>query len=1019
MPSYDYNAILQTIQSLRSQAYGDPTPSPAFPSLFFSFDEEDNKDDSDQQQHPKIQSIEALSQAVEEYDKFITFCPMTPFLWLQYAYDAGNVILELLLTGTPAAEESDDKMEEESDSSAHEAKLQASQVRRDILESATNEFPGCDLLWVNYLQMLLDIYYNPAAKQQPEQYEEYATNIHSAFDRALYWVGRGTHSYSHRVGTIWRMYAYFAYHEQMKGKEDSATKLNNAQRALAEIFSQRSRIPLQANDTLLQEAQHWSPGFNAKPVDVTNVQVNGYSTLHDAIDTGKQYSSKVFQKRYESYELSIQSQLYSDGLLQPSIQEGAHTQQEERLYMGYGGYNLASIFINFAKTLGRKNALKRKGKHGDTEGEGDEVEDTSIQMYERGISVCPTVDHIWIAYIHSVSRHRSQKQLSKGPNVDVNAMSLVNRAVRNCPYSLKLFYLKMHLVATSSTSDGSTTHGFNSDSIVSIAKEACDGGFLQDVEQYLSVWLEACRVVRRALMSAVQGKLRYDEYDAPSTKENGDNKKQSEGGDDVKAQDDKMHDDELPYQDSEEIQYLIEDLRDAFETADEYFRQNYAEWNGGRAKLWRERANVECNVVLPIVLQDGELLSKSLHMASSTVALSNVNRKRGTNDGMLEAERCFENVFRLQPIYTDAWSEYIPFVMNNDIIKQREAFSGMRKIRALFHRVIRNASLADPPASLEAVCGYLVSFEEMYGSSESLSKANGLVQAKILKMQQHNKDMKTSFTPNANVHELQDVIEQHHAATDFSGKRKFSDVDHVEGEVKRLKVLGVDYVADERMQNESSSTTTKPANLKVPKEPKETIRIGNLSYPVHPFTVKVSNLSPKTEDMDLVDSFSTCGKIVHARILREKTQQHHVHQDPRKLKSKGIGLVQFEERESVSRALELNDTIGLHEHLIQVERSHIPAVSSLVPPGMNRINRKGDRQSSKKDQVVEANKTSDKSKEKDETMAKESHVNKSESKKDTKSGTSTSSSILSFRPRGVSRQGAKKKVQLDPVTGGS
>ena len=125
------------------------------------------------------------------------------------------------------------------------------------------------------------------------------------------------------------------------------------------------------------------------------------------------------------------------------------------------------------------------------------------------------------------------------------------------------------------------------------------------------------------------------------------------------------------------------------------------------------------------------------------------------------------------------------------------------------------------------------------------------------------------------------------------------------------------------------------------------VQIGNLSYRAHPFTVRVSNLSSETEDMDLVDTFRPkCGAIVHAKIMREKPLPHQRHSHG---KSKGWGLVQFEERDAVERALELSDVVGIREQLIKVDRSHMPAVG-LVPPGMHRVNPKGAGKSSKRNQ---------------------------------------------------------------------
>ena len=107
--------------------------------------------------------------------------------------------------------------------------------------------------------------------------------------------------------------------------------------------------------------------------------------------------------------------------------------------------------------------------------------------------------------------------------------------------------------------------------------------------------------------------------------------------------------------------------------------------------------------------------------------------------------------------------------------------------------------------------------------------------------------------------------------------------------------------------------------------------------------MRLSNLSQDVEDMELVDLFRPhCGGIVHARIIREKQHQG-------KGKSKGWGLVQFEEKYSIEKALTLHDTLLLHERAIHVKRSHLPA-ASLIPPGMHKVSNKGEGKVSKRNQ---------------------------------------------------------------------
>ena len=76
------------------------------------------------------------------------------------------------------------------------------------------------------------------------------------------------------------MYAHFVYDRELpiETLDNIGTKKNQVKRALAEVFALRSRTPLLLNDTLLQEAQHWSQdGFQGEMIDVSSVAVNRYT----------------------------------------------------------------------------------------------------------------------------------------------------------------------------------------------------------------------------------------------------------------------------------------------------------------------------------------------------------------------------------------------------------------------------------------------------------------------------------------------------------------------------------------------------------------------------------------------------------------------------------------------------------------------------------------------------------------------------------------------------------------------
>lgn len=318
--------------------------------------------------------------------------------------------------------------------------------------------------------------------------------------------------------------------------------------------------------------------------------------------------------------------------------------------------------------------------------------------------------------------------------------------------------------------------------------------------------------------------------------------------------------------------------------------------------------------------------------------------------------------------------------------------------------------LRDYDSALSNLCHEFLDFERAFGSDESLHQASKIISGKLRPLGTPA-GQAVSSVQNGSASNHDRVMESDATDSDQPGKRKA-------GEIGENTEVGPTEPATKKARAGSSPSPSatvdgptntsndagKKVNLKVEKQgPEHKVVVGRLEYPAHPFTINVSNLSTETEDMDLIDTFAPkCGAIVHARILREK------HQGPRhvKAKSKGVGLIQFEERESVEKALALDEEIGLHEKLMKVRRSHMPAVSK-VPPGMHRTNPKGEGKNSKRNQ--KRRDTGDNALSKGEPKAAAVDAAKSSGKP--KPAASTVSS-LSFVPRGL--HGKKHhKVKLD------
>ena len=290
----------------------------------------------------------------------------------------------------------------------------------------------------------------------------------------------------------------------------------------------------------------------------------------------------------------------------------------------------------------------------------------------------------------------------------------------------------------------------------------------------------------------------------------------------------------------------------------------------------------------------------------------------------------------------------------------------------------------DYESSLQRLCDDWLNFERIVGSPRSYGKASIIIEKKLQKMQSTASAMSSTrhtdvVNPQAALglqpqqssggmdnpstatidSTINDAKRRHEtiAKDNESGVGEESapkKLRRIEDESSSfLKESSVDNVESKRetiSQHEdltdltSNSDIIAAAEVKVPFK-KPTVRVGNLDYPAHLYTIRVSNLSPETDDMDLVDTFRpVCGGIVHARIVREKQADGNS-----KGVSKGYGLIQFEQTESVEKALSLDDVLGIHEKLVKVERSQIPAVS-LVPPGMHRVRPKGEGKVSKRNQ---------------------------------------------------------------------
>ncbi len=835
---------------------------------------------------------DTIHETLSHYGTFSDKCSMTPLLWLQYAQDSTSI---------------------------------DGNLAKEIIQLGIEEFPGCVLLWMYYLD----------CSREWGVWEEAMKNI------------RGTQG-----GTMLEFYRLAA--KCFPSKID-------------EIFIERANMMLGGNEGIVDE------------ILIQQQQIEGSrdDRLLTNVDEGRRFASQNMNLLSRLDE-DVAVAMNREGIHFPSsvdlhdfLTDGDEKCSNGMMYnwdgiintiggiegnclMGMGLLQSASAFLSYAQQIFKhiKYLKKQAATIGDGDGdetrkeESDEVinlfQALIVPTYERAIAECPTVETIWEKYVYHLTYvlHDSEADSTVRIQALVRLKSVSSRAVKNCPYSVKLFTMKMQILLEEVEAGQKI---LEPDDLMSIVTEAVDGGFLPDKSSHLQAYMAACRIVKRRVLDLVSRATSPNAYDQPERLDQ--SKKKRKGGGDVE-----LRKYILPLTDEveQEVQDLVEDLREMWITTDAFLRNKFKDWTEGRQILFTEIAETEAYLCSPLVSNE-----------------SNNN----------EVIKAYEKLVRVHhPPHPNSWRYFIRYLMGKSCTRRYNedednimetpgmAVGKLRFVRNLYHRAMSSIKKCDGGVtdhdyitSANILYQEFIEFERMFGSENSITTASKLVAKKI------------SQQPHFDVANEQS---ESHSSIDNGGinliKRKREDYDGENGtgfderehEFKKQKVAlenedkcsEIDedtdrqIAAKENVEKEipAIENTTKNRGPNIwPIKPKaeHKIKIGNVEYPAHPFTVHVSNLSHETLDMDLYDLFkSKCGAIVHARIFREK-QRGHRHGDHLP-KSKCVGLIQFEERDSVEKALELSSEVGLHEKLIIVTRSHQPAVS-VVPAGCHRIKPKG------------------------------------------------------------------------------
>ena len=932
--SYDYDALVSKALDFRHRAMGATAVD----------DSEEKMDLSGDDEPEKTTRMDALQGAMTTFDELSQHCPMTPRLWILYGATAFQFCQELVLQNDAIAQEQERPPSHQDPTST--ANSMETQIQ--ILQLGLQEFPGSLLLHLRYVYVLQWLRRLTQSLPQPEGQE-----LNIAFERAIELVGSGSFSddgslvVSHFYTPLAKLYA-----SQKRG--DDLFRL---------LVRDQARRPV-PNDEVV-----W---FYQKQCKTEGISLSSLGKPDDQVDHSRRFVAKLYNGiiQLQHYEAEIQSILHANQLLPPwnlipdnHNEDGeTETNGEDEFWkvvadradtsptfgMGHGGVDLAESFVSLARAL--HNIPESLSSVDDEINEdavwqqmvGDATK-LCLSVYERGVAECPTVELIWLSYLDYLElRVASHHKESGGDGVQLSSseqlVSVAQRACRNCPYSLVLAERQLHI------------QGFLADNnfvildpdklMTEMVKPAVSSKFLPSEHATGKLYLAVLRIIQRRIFSlVVSEEADLDAFDIAL--------------DPSKRHKLKLNNRTLPHDVWTEIQDLCQDWIDLSSTMEEELAKSNNKVSATtRSVLFEQRAASMQHVIQPV-----------LH--SSCVPRTTVSDDTVDDDIL----RFLQKAVKLQnPCHPDTQLSYIRHYFLGKVPPTNAVDVVIRlcNVRFLFHSAVSATAnmnntnslfIRDHHTAFRQLADEWMQFEDFFGSQKSSLEAKKVIQKKLgkfhadadrgkkssgklvtssvnvhTKVEKQFSSKKAEMTlPEDNPSEVEvsregitadvttDIIEQHRPAkkarVSLGNQIREAEIDgkHVES--------GLTSIAEDS----KFSVDLKTVNV---------VKVGNLVFPAHPFTVRVSNLAEGVQDMDLVDLFQSsktgCGRLVHARVVREK-----------KGKSKGWALVQFEERDGVDKALELDGRVGLHERIISVQRSHTPAVPSIVPPGMHRVKPQG------------------------------------------------------------------------------
>jgi RNA recognition motif-containing protein len=865
--SYDYHALCTTIDSHLQQAAVDTESR-----------------------------LTHWEQALQTFHTLSTHCPMTPWLWMHYAY----------LTEVWMRAMNSDIVE-----------AQAS--RMAVLTLGIHEFPGHAVLQWNRVQLAL------------KSHEE-GDELQHVMLEALSQIGYGSHANE----GFWVLDIYQQCLAQSVAQNNDAWK---------DLWCLRAQVPWGSsmNDTIMQDILQFTQQYNL-------------SANAEFLDQIEQYRRQAAKQTswHTSYQDEIDAQLHRQNLLwrptDMSMDEldnllagESTTMKPSEFGMGMGDMATAQSFIQFATALRKRKATNA----------ADQASSVTLAMavYERGIAECPTVEALWLAYIACLQEHLPQHASTY--------MQVVERAVRNCPYSVALaqarlwshYYLAQHQSIV-----------LDPEQIFQQAQAMLNRGFLTQPTDALQVYLTAIRTVVRRVLFLASGSV----LASTDTKSNDKSPQPFDAAIPATHKGSWTLPPTLSESDEQEIQDLTEDLVDMWESV-------HASLANAPSSLSQCRA---------VALQESSLI----HM----LVMQPIQSKyKGTGGPEGVAWKQLVKATRVHhPSHPDTYLPLIRHAMWSS--DTTHVVVKLQRIRGWFQAALAAVGVSATKPSLSGkfplreysvalrdLCDFYLYFEEVFGSSESHKLAKRAVEKKY-----------RSFN----------VVQ---ATEKYANKREMNGNDHDEPLSKKTRT-------DDNTHDRIESANEAPLPLSNPPQHLETEPVSmdvtttepppppHKEFHAHPYTIRVLHLGSHVEDMDLVQTFQAkCGPIVHARIVREKHGQQRG-------MSKGWGLVQFEDKESVTKALALSSEMGIREQVVTIEKSHMPAVTITPPPIVPRAAPKAIHQGHDRKQP--------------EKPTKDPHSNTEEPEQppppqQPKKNTSTGAAAL-LKPRAVARSQQKPRSRI-------